>query len=374
MESIGHELRERLRHVLDPELGASIVDLGMVGDVSVADRVARIPVALTTIRCPLRQRIEREVTQTALEVEGIDSVVIDISEMSPEAKADLMDTARRIAQTTAPETTIPRTTPVIAVMSGKGGVGKSSVTANMAVALSRRGFVVGVIDADIWGFSLPRLLGIEGSVQAVEGKMQPLTRREREGELRLLSMGFLSEDDRALMWRGLIVQRAVQQFIEDADWTGIDYLLIDTPPGTGDIAMGLSRLLPQMTAVVVTTPALAAQRVASRAADFARRSHIRVLGVIENMSPFRCSCGEHHAIFGEGGGAELADTLRVPLLAAVPLDTVVAHGGDTGQPAMWAMEELAERLVTDLAPPAGAVGCSARLLDAVERAVADYSS
>ena len=374
MESLNHELRERLRHVLDPELGASIVDLGMVGDITVTEGIAHIAVALTTRGCPLRQRIEREVTQAALEVAGVHSVVIEISEMAPEAKAALMDTARRIAQDAAPTTTIPRTTPVIAVMSGKGGVGKSSITANMAVALARRGFVVGVIDADIWGFSLPRLLGIEGSVEAIGGKMQPLVRHEASGEIRLLSMGFLSDDDRALLWRGLIVQRAVQQFIEDADWTGIDYLLIDTPPGTGDIAMGLTRLLPQMSAVVVTTPALAAQRVASRAADLARRSHIRVLGVIENMSPFRCSCGERHAIFGEGGGTELAATLRVPLLATVPLDTVIAHGGDTGQPAMSAIEDLIATMVTDLTPPAGAAGCSARLLDAVERAVGDYSS
>lgn len=374
MESLSQELRDRIRHVLDPELGASIVDLGMVGEITITAGTAHIPVALTTIRCPLRQRIERDVTQTALTVEGVTSVMIEISEMPPDAKASLMDTARRIAQAHAPETTIPRTTPVIAVMSGKGGVGKSSVTANISVALARRGFIVGVIDADIWGFSLPRLLGIEGSVAAIDGKMQPLARREGKGEIRLLSMGFLSEDDRALLWRGLIVQRAVQQFIEDADWAGIDYLIIDTPPGTGDIAMGLTRLLPQMSAVVVTTPARAAQRVASRAADFARRSHIRVLGVIENMSPFRCSCGEHHAIFGVGGGAELAESLRVPLLASIPLDTVVAHGGDTGQPAMLAVEPLVEAIVADLAPPAGALGCSARLLDAVERAVADYPS
>ena len=234
MESLDHELRERLRHVLDPELGASIVDLGMVGDITVTEGIAHIAVALTTRGCPLRQRIEREVTQAALEVAGVHSVVIEISEMAPDANAALMDTARRIAQDAAPTTTIPRTTPVIAVMSGKGGVGKSSITANMAVALARRGFVVGVIDADIWGFSLPRLLGIEGSVEAIGGKMQPLVRHEASGEIRLLSMGFLSDDDRALLWRGLIVQRAVQQFIEDADWTGIDYLLIDTHPGLNE--------------------------------------------------------------------------------------------------------------------------------------------
>lgn len=369
MESPAAAITERLRHVLDPELGASIVDLGMVGEVSVTDGVATIPLALTTMRCPLRARIERDVTEAARCIDGIESVSISVSEMNPQAKATLMDTARRLAQRDAPTTTIARTTPVIAVTSGKGGVGKSSITANLAVGLARHGYVVGVLDADIWGFSLPRLFGMEGPVTAANGRMQPLVRPEGTGEIRLLSMGFLSGEDQALLWRGLIVQRAVQQFVEDAEWSGIDYLVIDTPPGTGDIAMTLARILPQMGHIVVTTPALAAQRVAARAADFARRSNVRVLGVIENMSPLTCDCGATHAIFGAGGGAALADELHVPLLAEVPLDAAVAHGGDVGVPGMSSLEPVIDRIINDLAPPIGRQGCTARLLDALEQAV-----
>jgi ATP-binding protein involved in chromosome partitioning len=213
-------------------------------------------------------------------------------------------------------------------------------------------------------------------VEASAGKMQPIEKKIGTGVLRVLSMGFLAEEEQALLWRGLIVQRAVQQFIEDADWSDVDYLVIDTPPGTGDIAMALARLLPQTGHLIVTTPALAAQRVAARAADFARRSNVRVLGVIENMSSFTCSCGEVHEIFGRGGGKELAEELHVPLLAEIPLREEVAHGGDAGEPAGLSdgptgalFAEMATRIIDDIAPPLGAVGCSARLLDAVERAV-----
>ena len=369
MDSPAAAITERLAHVLDPELGASIVELGMVGTVTVHDGTAYIPLALTTMGCPLRARIERDVTEAARCIDGVESVAISVTEMEPDRKATLMDTARRLAQRDAPTTTIPHMTPVIAVTSGKGGVGKSSITANLAVGLAREGFVVGVLDADIWGFSMPRLLGIDGPVSAENGKMQPLSRPEGAGEIRLLSMGFLSGEDQALLWRGLIVQRAVQQFVEDANWAGIDYFIIDTPPGTGDIAMTLARILPQTGHVVVTTPARAAQRVAARAADFARRSNVRVLGVLENMSPFHCECGATHAIFGAGGGQELADELHVPLLGEVPLDAGVAHGGDIGVPGMDALAPVVRRLIDDLAPPVGRQGCTARLLDTIERAL-----
>jgi ATP-binding protein involved in chromosome partitioning len=264
------------------------------------------------------------------------------------------------------------------IASGKGGVGKSTVTANLAVALAERGHTVGVLDADIWGFSLARLLGIQGEVEAVAGKMQPLERVVGPGRIKLLSMGLLADEDQALLWRGLIVQKAVAQFIEDADWTGIDYLLIDTPPGTGDIAMTLARLLPQIGQIVVTTPAIAAQRVAARAADFARKSNIRVLGVIENMSGLTCSCGQRHNLFGVGGGRSLADELGVPLLAEISLLAQINEGGDTGEPAVLheasdgVFHHLARRILEE-APPVGAEGCTARLLDAIERAVATPS-
>lgn len=353
----------------------------MVGDVTVDDAGrARIHVSLTIVGCPLRSQIERDVKEAALSLDDVHEVELVMGVLDPAAKAALMKRARTLAQSRAPTTSIPVQTPVLMIASGKGGVGKSSITANLAVALASTGRTVGVLDADIWGFSLSRLLGIRGDVAAIGGKMQPLERIIGTGKIKLLSMGLLADEDQALMWRGLMVQKAVAQFIEDADWSGIDYMLIDTPPGTGDIAMTLARLLPQMGQIVVTTPTIAAQRVAQRAADFARKSNIRVLGVIENMSGFTCSCGQRHAIFGEGGGRSLADELHVPLLAEIDLDVNIAQGGDDGEPAVLhesndgVLHSLATLIITEVAPPKGAVGCSARMLDAIESALADAQS
>src|ERR1017187_1840001 len=375
--TVSAELRERLGRVLDPELGASIVELGMVGDISVDENGhAVLNVALTTTGCPLRTQIERDVREAALSLDAVNSVELVMGVLDAPARAALMQRARTFAQGRAPQTSIPFQAPVLMIASGKGGVGKSTVTANLAVALAQCGRTVGVLDADIWGFSLSRLLGIQGDVQALGGKMQPLERIIGKGKIKLLSMGLLADEDQALLWRGLIVQKAVAQFIEDADWSGIDYLLIDTPPGTGDIAMTLARLLPQIGQVVVTTPALAAQRVAARAADFARKSNIRVLGVIENMSGLICSCGERHNLFGAGGGESLAHELGVPLLAEIPLRAEINEGGDIGEPVVLheandgVFHQLAQRILTDVAPPVGALGCTARLLDSIERAVA----
>ena len=368
-------VNDRLTHVYDPELGVSVVELGMVRAVEVDDQDVVVTVALTTTGCPLRTQIERDIREAVVSLDGVRGVRLVIDVMSNEEKRTAMTAARKAAQGRAPTTSLAPTTPVLAIASGKGGVGKSSVTANLATALALTGLSVGVLDADVWGFSLARLLDIDGDVQAVAGKMQPLVRPVGAGEIRLLSMGLLADEDQALLWRGLIVQKAVAQFIEDADWSGVDYLLIDTPPGTGDIAMTLARLLPAMGQLIVTTPNQAAQRIAARAADFARKSNIRVLGVIENMSAFTCTCGERHAIFGDGGGAELAEQLQVPLLASIPLHGDVAHGGDAGRPVVsredgdGVFSELASRILRDVAPPAGALGCSARLLDAISRAI-----
>ena len=373
------QIRERLTRVLDPELGASIVELGMVGEIRIENTTAFVNVALTTSGCPLRSQIERDVKEAALCIDGINKVEIVIGVMEQDQRAELMKRARKFAQDRAPETSIPFQTPVLMIASGKGGVGKSSVTANLAVALAQLGHRVGVLDADIWGFSLTRLLGIQGEVTAKDKKMIPLEKSIGKGKIKLLSMGLLAEEDQALLWRGLIVQKAVAQFIEDADWSDIDYMLIDTPPGTGDIAMTLARILPQMGQLVVTTPAIAAQRVALRAADFARKSNIRVLGVIENMSGLVCSCGEKHNLFGEGGGSSLAEELDVPLLCEISLNPAIASGGDIGEPAVLkedasgVFHQLAKRIETDIAPPIGMQGCSARMLDALDRAVASES-
>ncbi len=368
------ELRERLALVRDPELGAPITELGMVGDVTLRDGVATIAVALTTAGCPLRHQIERDVREAARGIDGVRRVDVRYAVMSPDQRATLLRRARSLAQDRAPSTTIPSGAPVIMIGSGKGGVGKSSVAANLAVALARTGRTVGVLDADVWGFSLSRLLGISGDIAVRDAKMQPLVAPAGAGEVRLLSMGLLADEERALLWRGLMVQKAVAQFIEDADWSGIDYLIIDTPPGTGDIAMTLARILPRMGLLLVTTPHHAAQRVAARSADFARKSSIRVLGVIENMSALTCHCGERHALFGEGGGRLLADEIGVPLVASIPLRPDISEGGDQGRPVAFDEDDgvfatLARRVIDDLAPPPGAAGCTARLLDALARAV-----
>jgi ATP-binding protein involved in chromosome partitioning len=369
-------IRERLALVRDPELGASIVELGMVGDISVQGRVVHLDVALTTASCPLRGDIERDVREAVLDLEEIDDVVLTMGVLAPDAKAALMRTARALAQARAPLTSIPRRAPVLMIASGKGGVGKSSITANLAVALARTGLRVGVLDADIWGFSLARLLDINGDVEVRQGKMVPLTRPCGSGFISLLSMGHLADEKQALLWRGLVVQKAVAQFIEDADWSGIDVMVIDTPPGTGDIVMTLARLLPHMGQVVVTTPSRAAQHVAARAADFASKSHIRLLGVVENMSGFACECGKVHAPLGVGGGRELAEGLGVPLLAQIPLRDDVADGGDEGLPVALDEDEtghfrsLADQLWT-LAASLIPAGCTARLLDVLDDVTSD---
>ena len=371
-------LTDRLRNVIDPELGLDIVELGMVTAVSVGpDGHAAIEIALTTAACPLRGQIERAATQAALSLEGVDTVTITMGQLSPEAKAALMDRARRSAQRDAPSTSIPAAARIIGIASGKGGVGKSSVTANLAVALAQAGHVVGVLDADIWGFSIPRLLGLDGPVEAKAKKMVPKSMTMGSGEVRVLSMGFLAGEDTAIMWRGLILSRAVQQFVEDADWSGIEYLLIDLPPGTGDIQMSLARLLPRTELLLVTTPALAAQNVAARAGDMARRGAIRVAGVIENMSAFTCDHGTTYALFGEGGGQRLADSLGVELLAQIPIDPALAAGGDIGQPVAGgdlpvsrAFGELARHLIASSPEAIEMTGCSARILELLDQAVA----
>jgi len=371
-----------LRGVVDPELGSDVVDLGMVGDVSVAaDGTVTVPVALTVASCPLRAQIERDVTSRVAGMPGVAAVDLVITEMGAEQKAEVMARARWIAREHPPDTSVPPGARVLAIASGKGGVGKSSITVNLAVALAARGHTVGVLDADIWGFSIPRLLGMAGGVEARGGKMLPLEQHVGTGILRVLSMGFLADEERAIMWRGLVLNRAVQQFLQDAHWDDLDYLLIDLPPGTGDVQMGLARLLPRTEMLVVTTPPAAAQRVAARAADMARRGYLRVAGVIENMSDFTCEHGTTYALFGSGGGTRLAADLGVPLVGRIPLHPDMAREGDAGTPVALgsgplasAFAELADRVATDVAPVIETSGCTARLLERVEAAVASGTS
>src|SRR3954451_15545993 len=294
-----------LEGVIDPELGADIVSLGMVPHVEVhADGGVTVTVKLTIGGCPLRADIKREIEQRVGIHPGVRDVRIEWGEMTPAERSEVMLKARWNARAEVGDTQVPATTRIIAVASGKGGVGKSSVTVNLAVALARTGRTVGVLDADIWGFSVPRLLGITERMEAqrLEGSERPLIVPNElpvgAGRLKVVSTGFLVEEDTALMWRGLMLTKAVEQFLRDVHWGELDDLLIDMPPGTGDVQMALARLLPRADMVIVTTPALAAQKVAQRAADMARRSFVRVVGVVENMSSFTCEHGTEHALFG----------------------------------------------------------------------------
>jgi ATP-binding protein involved in chromosome partitioning len=371
------DVRESLRGVIDPELGDSIVDLGMVRDVSFADGTVTVEIALTIAGCPLRGQIRADVERRVGGLPGVGSVEVTTGAMSAEERAAVMSRARLKAQDRSAVTTdLPPTARVLAIASGKGGVGKSSVTVNLAVALAARGCTVGVLDADVWGHSVPRLLGLDGAIEARDKKMVPLSLEVGDGVVRVVSMGFLSGEDEAIMWRGLVLNRAVQHFLEDVHWGDLDYLLVDLPPGTGDVQMGLARMLPRTEVLLVTTPPVAAQKVAGRAADMARKGHLRVAGVIENMSAFVCSHGESYPLFGEGGGRRLAEEIGVPLVGQVPLDPAVSLGGDAGRPVALGAGEagavfraIADRILSDIAPRVEMSGCSARMLERVEQAL-----
>jgi ATP-binding protein involved in chromosome partitioning len=374
------EVMALLRGVIDPELGSDIVDLGMARKAEVADDgVVTVTIALTTAGCPLRAQIKKDIVARVESLPGVTGVKLDWTEMTADEKAHAMARARWNVRENAPDTMIPPTTRVIAVASGKGGVGKSSVTVNLAAALAAKGFRVGVLDADIWGFSVPRMLGLEGRLEGStdDKKIVPHVAPMGDGVLEVVSMGFLvDKEESALMWRGLMLNRAVQHFLEDVRWGDLDYLLIDMPPGTGDVQMGLARMLPRTEIVIVTTPSRSAQKVAVRAADMARKSYLRIAGVIENMSAFICEHGESYPLFGEGGGQDLAHVAGVPLLGSIPLEPAVALGGDEGRPialgegpAAEAFRDLATRIVDEAVPPVEMAGCSARVLEAAVAAL-----
>ena len=379
------EVFAALRTVIDPELHVDIVSLGMVPGVTIDEGIVTVSVKLTIGGCPLRAEIKREIQDRVGVHPGVDEVRIDWGEMTPEERSEVMGRARRAAQESAPETAVPNSCRVIAVASGKGGVGKSSVTVNLAAGLAARGLTVGVLDADIWGFSVPRLLGMSDRMEAseIDGRPRIIPNRRTigEGTLEVVSTGFLVEESTALMWRGLMLTKAVEQFLNDVAWGDLDYLLIDMPPGTGDVQMGLARMLPRTEMLIVTTPARAAQKVAQRAADMARRSFLPVIGVVENMSAFVCDQGKSYALFGSGGGAELSDDIGAPLLASIPLEPQLAAGGDSGEPVVIdgdgpsaeVLRALVERIAEEVAPARAddidMSGCSARLLDAVAAAL-----
>jgi ATP-binding protein involved in chromosome partitioning len=373
-----------LRGVIDPELGSDIVELGMAKGATIDDEgQVVVTIALTTSGCPLRAQIQRDVRSRVGSLPGVTHVKLDWTEMTPDEKAGAMAKARFNVAQRPEDTALAPTTRVVLVASGKGGVGKSSVTVNLAAALAATGLTVGVLDADIWGFSVPRMLGVEGRLagrEAEDGRkvMVPHERKVGSGLLRVISMGFLVEDEEsALMWRGLMLNRGVMHFLQDVAWgEDLDYLFIDMPPGTGDVQMGVAKALPRAEVLVVTTPAKGAQKVASRAVSMARKSYLRVAGVIENMSAFTCEHGTSYALFGEGGGAELAADAGVPLLGQVPLEPAVSTGGDAGEPVVLgegaaadAFRAIADRILNEAIPLTEMAGCSARMLDAAVAAL-----
>ncbi len=381
-----------LRGVVDPELGSDVVDLGMIRSAVIdADGAVEITVALTTIGCPLRAQLRTDIRARVGSAPGVTHLDIDWVEMTDDERSATMAKARWNAAQRAGDTAVPTTTRVLAVASGKGGVGKSSISVNLAAGLAARGYAVGVLDADIGGFSVPRMLGIDGrlagreatAAEIAEGappKIAPQVKTIGAGYVEVVSMGLLVDDEsEALLWRGQLLNRALQHFLEDVAWGQLDYLLIDMPPGTADVQMGLARMLPRTEMVLVTTPAVAAQRVAARAADLARKTYLRIAGVVENMSVFTCDHGETYELFGAGGGRALADEIGVPLLASIPIESSVVTGGDLGQPAVLgtgpaadALRELARVIAEEAAPPLDLASCSVRLLAHVEEALAAH--
>jgi ATP-binding protein involved in chromosome partitioning len=363
------DIRTALANVIDPELGVDIVDLGMVGDVTIEDGVATVGLALTIASCPMRGQIEGDLQRRVTALPGISRVDIVTTVMSQEQRSTLMERARMAARENATPTAVNPTTRVIAISSGKGGVGKSSLSVNLALAIAAQGHSVGLLDADIWGFSTPRMLGAT-DVRLTANEDRKIVPTVVNG-IHLVSTGLLIDDEgTALMWRGLMLSKAVEQFLNDVAWpTDLGYLVVDMPPGTGDVQMALARLLPQAEMVVVTTPQLAAQRVASRVADMARRSHMPLVGVVENMAGFTADTGETYDIFGSGGGATLAADLDIPLLGSVPIDPSVSVGSDAGQPividrpttpAAIVIRDIASQ-ITDILPPLAMDNCIGRL-------------
>ncbi len=318
------QILDALRAVIDPELRKDIVELEMVRAVEIHPTgVVDVTVSLTTAGCPIRSHFQTGVATAVRELDGVSAVNVSFDVLSDSEKQAL---GRKLGRGSLPDGALAQVANVICVGSGKGGVGKSSVTANLAAALAAQGKSVGVLDADVWGYSQPRMLGLGGQRPKVSGerKLIPLTAHDG---IKVMSIGFFVEQDAAVVWRGPMLHKALQQFLEDVDWGELDYLLIDLPPGTGDVSMTLAQLLPQAKFLIVTTPQPVAQKVARRSAEMASKLKLEIAGVVENMSGFVTPGGERFPIFGEGGGQLLAEELEVPLLGTIPLTMALRRAG-----------------------------------------------
>ncbi len=322
MEPSRDEIWKALEHVVDPELRRPVTDLDMVRSVDVKGGDVAITIALTVAGCPLRSSFEDQVAEHVGAVAGVSSVRLAFDVMSPEDRAALTAKLRGGVAERSKGISVDRTTRVVAIASGKGGVGKSSLTVNLAAALSTLGNRVGVLDADIYGHSVPHLLGVQQRPVAVDEMIVPPVRNG----VKLMSIGFFLEENAPVMWRGPMLHRALEQFLSDVHWGELDLLLVDMPPGTGDVSISLGQLLPRAEAVIVTTPQPLAQEVAVRAALMAAKTGMRVIGVVENMTS---------EVFGSGGGAALAEAVGAPLLGTVPLDARLREAGDRGEPLVW---------------------------------------
>ncbi|GAB7049878.1 Mrp/NBP35 family ATP-binding protein [Catenuloplanes indicus] len=331
-------VRAALATVDDPEIRRPITDLGMVGSLEIdGSGQVRVGILLTVSGCPLRDKLTSDITTAVGAVPGVTSVAIDFGVMSTEQRQELQQKLRGAGgqqQAVIPFAQPGSRTRVYAVASGKGGVGKSSVTVNLAAALAAKGLSVGVIDADIYGHSVPRMLGADGKPTRVEDMIMP----PQAHGVKVISIGMFTAGNAAVVWRGPMLHRALEQFLADVYWGDLDVLLLDLPPGTGDVAISLAQLLPNAEILVVTTPQTAAAEVAERAGAIALQTHQRLVGVVENMSWLELPTGERMEIFGSGGGAAVAESLtrtvgaQVPLLGQIPLDTRVREAGDSGAP------------------------------------------
>ena len=313
------EILKALEAVIDPELKRNVVELDMVRDVRIEGGDVTVELALTVAGCPLRASFEEQVAKAMAPVDGVERVQLEFGVMTPDERSALTARLRGSVTERTKGIALDRSTRVLAIASGKGGVGKSTLSANLAAAFSRAGQRTGILDADIYGHSIPHLLGIDQKPVAVDRMIVPPVR----GELKLMSIGFFLDDNQPVMWRGPMLHRALEQFLTDVHWGELDTLVVDMPPGTGDVSISLGQLLPRAEAVIVTTPQPLAQEVAARAALMAQKTNMRLLGVVENMS------GE---TFGTGGGDRLAEDLGVPLLGRVPLDVRLREAGDAGEP------------------------------------------
>jgi len=325
------EILKALEAVIDPELRKSVVELGMVRSIEARDGgEVDVMISLTTPGCPIRNHFVDAVSESVSALAGVTKVNVAFDVLSEKEKGALQG---KLGRASLPDGALAAVSNVICVGSGKGGVGKSTLTSNLAAALASEGKRVGILDADVWGYSIPRMYGLGATRPPVsaERKILPL---ESFG-VKVMSIGFFVEEDAAVVWRGPMLHKALTQFLEDVEWGELDYLLVDLPPGTGDVSMTLAQLLPQAKFLIVTTPQDTAQKVARRSAEMAHKVNLEVIAVVENMSGFTTPAGERFAIFGEGGGEELATELDVPLLAKVPITMPLRAQADAGQPLVF---------------------------------------